>query len=101
MILQHGVQLAERKDADISVVLKQVLEADGVEVRPDVQASRIKTTNSGLRLTDNVIDGTHLFVATGRLPNIDDLGLNTLSAQVNDRAGVQVDDRLGSTAAGF
>ena len=103
VVLQQGAQLAEREDPDVSAALRQALEADGVEVRLDVQTWRIEAAGSGLRLhlADGMIEGSHLFVVIGRRPNTDDLGLETLDVHVDERGIVQVDDRLGTSAPGI
>ncbi len=49
---------------------------------------------------EKAIEGTHILVATGRVPNTKDLGLEVAGVQVTDRGYVRVNDRLEITAPG-
>jgi pyruvate/2-oxoglutarate dehydrogenase complex dihydrolipoamide dehydrogenase (E3) component len=50
-------------------------------------------------LADEVLDGSHLFLATVRQPNTDDLGLETVGVRLNAHGIVQVGDRLTTNIA--
>jgi pyruvate/2-oxoglutarate dehydrogenase complex dihydrolipoamide dehydrogenase (E3) component len=47
------------------------------------------------------IRGSHLLVATGRVPNTDDLGLDRAGVAVNNRGYIQVDDQLRTSVPGM
>jgi glutathione reductase (NADPH) len=67
----------------------------GVDLRTNVNAVRIEKTDAGLSVTDTNGD-THLvdqvMYATGRRPNSDYLGLESLGVEMGDRGQVIVDD---------
>jgi len=67
----------------------------GVDLRTNVNAVRIEKTDAGLSVTDTNGD-THLvdqvMYATGRRPNSDNLGLESLGVEMGDRGQVIVDD---------
>jgi pyruvate/2-oxoglutarate dehydrogenase complex dihydrolipoamide dehydrogenase (E3) component len=67
----------------------RVSRADG-SIRLEVQQQGNSTT----------LVGSHLLVATGRVPNSDTLSLAAAGIQTNDRGFIQVNDRLETTAAG-
>jgi pyruvate/2-oxoglutarate dehydrogenase complex dihydrolipoamide dehydrogenase (E3) component len=98
-VLQKARQLAEREDADVARTLQQVLERDGCRVRLDADVQRVEAAASGVRvhLPHETFDGTHLFLATGRKPNTDDLGLATVGVRLDDQGHVEIDDRLGTS----
>ena len=67
----------------------------GVDLRTNVNAVRIEKTDAGLSLTDtngdiHVVD--QAMYATGRRPNSDNLGLESLGVEMGDRGQVIVDD---------
>jgi pyruvate/2-oxoglutarate dehydrogenase complex dihydrolipoamide dehydrogenase (E3) component len=47
-----------------------------------------------------VIQGSHLLVASGRVPNTDGIGLELAGVQLDDRGFVKVNEKLQTTAAG-
>jgi pyruvate/2-oxoglutarate dehydrogenase complex dihydrolipoamide dehydrogenase (E3) component len=99
IVLQKADQLAEREDEDAAEVLKAALEADGCVVRLGVDVRRVEAIGPSVRvqLADGeTLDGSHLFLATGRQPNTDDLGLEPLGVRLDSHGHVKVDDRLST-----
>jgi pyruvate/2-oxoglutarate dehydrogenase complex dihydrolipoamide dehydrogenase (E3) component len=93
-IVQRGKQLLARKDADVAKAMADILREDGIDVRLHTEAERVERGADGeLRLmvrsagvdAPSVVTGSHLLVATGRVPNSDRLNLET--------AGVETDGR--------
>ena len=102
-VLQQGGQLAEREDEDVAGALQAALEADGVEVRLNAETRRVERYADGLamHLADGSrVLGTHLFVATGRVPNTDDLGLDTVGLRPGEHGVLEVDGRLRTGVEG-
>ncbi len=97
-VLQKGSQLAEREEREVSDALLSALERDGCTVRLGVEVQRIERANGGVRahLADGVVDGSHLFLAAGRQPNTDTLGLATVGIQPGEGGYLTVDDRLST-----
>lgn len=67
----------------------------GVDLRTNVNVVRIEKTDAGLSVTDtngdiHVVD--QVMYATGRRPNSDNLGLESLGVEMGDRGQVIVDD---------
>jgi pyruvate/2-oxoglutarate dehydrogenase complex dihydrolipoamide dehydrogenase (E3) component len=96
------------EDADAAVIVARQLAADGVTLRLGVTLAEVSKERDGLRLRagDGLqavpfgqradVDCTHLLIAAGRTPNIDDLNLPAAGVAVN-ADGVVVDDRLRTT----
>ncbi|HEX3996256.1 MAG TPA: FAD-dependent oxidoreductase [Acetobacteraceae bacterium] len=102
-VIQKASQLAEHEDTDVADELKAALEGDGCRVILNADAKRIEATESGVRvhLGDEVLDGSHLFLATGRQPNTDDLGLATVGVRLDKHGIVEVDDHLATNVTGI
>jgi pyruvate/2-oxoglutarate dehydrogenase complex dihydrolipoamide dehydrogenase (E3) component len=99
-IVHRGARLLPKEDDDVAEVVAGVLRGEGVEVRTGVAAQRVEPTEGGLRLHlegGATVEGSHLLVAVGRIPNADELGLERAGV-TRDRAGyVEVDDQLRSS----
>jgi pyruvate/2-oxoglutarate dehydrogenase complex dihydrolipoamide dehydrogenase (E3) component len=97
-VVEKGPRLASREDEDVSVTVREVLEAEGIAVV--VNADDIRITKSGNRFElmpragAGTIVGSHLLVAVGRRPNTDDLGLDAAGVQTDARGYIVVDDQL-------
>jgi pyruvate/2-oxoglutarate dehydrogenase complex dihydrolipoamide dehydrogenase (E3) component len=104
-IVESGPRLAGRKDEEVSAELRAALEAEGVAVRCDAKAERVEATGEGgVRLHldgGEALAATHLFLATGRLANTDDLGLGTVGVAPGKHGIVAVDERLRTGVPGL
>lgn len=105
-IVQRGPQIASREDADVADALTEILRQDGIDVLTSTEASQVHPSGAGVRVEadrdgDRVeIMGSHLLVATGRMPNTDELGLDAAGVQLDDRGHVVVDDLLKTNVDG-
>ncbi|MGV0801339.1 FAD-dependent oxidoreductase, partial [Mycolicibacterium elephantis] len=86
------------EDEDVSAAIKEILEAEGIEVVVDATAIRFTKRDSGFEVTPRdgarPIPGTHLLMAVGRQPNTDDLGLDKAGVETDERGYIVVDDQL-------
>src|SRR5215216_5081914 len=97
--------VAPREDDDVTEALQAILQEEGVEFVFCERADSVDSNDGGLTLT---LDGgdpaelnvSQLFVATGRLPNTDDLGLENIGLET-DRGIVEVDERLATSVEGI
>lgn len=105
-IVQSGVQLLTREDADIAQEVSNILRQDGVDVVLNAKATRVSQSDGSIRLEVQSRDGastlvgSHLLVATGRAANSDTLNLEAAGVRVNERGFIEVNDRLETTAEG-
>ena len=97
-VIEKGPRLTSREDADVSTAIKDILEAEGIDVVVDATAIRFAKRNNGFEVTPrdgaDPITGTHLLVAVGRQPNTDDLGLDKAGVETDVRGYIVVDDQL-------
>ncbi|MGH7860013.1 MAG: FAD-containing oxidoreductase, partial [Candidatus Binatia bacterium] len=105
-IVERGARLISRDDEDVSGAVKEIVEAEGVEVRLNAECMTAK--RSGDRIVvgldcqsgDREVAGSHLLLAVGRRPNTDDLGLEAAGIETDRRGYVIVDDELRTSAPG-
>lgn len=88
-----------KDDPDLVAVIRDELEAAGISLYEKVKTKRIETHNGQTRVmierdgTEITIEGSHLLVATGRKPTVDNLGLDEAAVTYSPR-GIEVDNRL-------
>ncbi len=106
-IIQHGPRLLTREDADVADEVAKMLREDGIEILLNTNAVRgEQSTPRKLALTVNgpegerTLRGSHLLIATGRVPNTDDLGLEAVGITVDRRGQVPVDEQLETNVRG-
>ncbi|MFT4081050.1 MAG: NAD(P)/FAD-dependent oxidoreductase [Nocardioides sp.] len=92
-IAQRGERLLPRDEPEASGVVTEALRDDGVTVMTNAAA---RSVTGGDEVTVTFEDGREasaaaILVATGRRPNLEDLGLDVLGL---DPAGLEVDDQL-------
>ncbi|MDT7792828.1 MAG: hypothetical protein QOD59_2264 [Mycobacterium sp.] len=97
-VIERGPRLTAREDEDVSATIKEILEAEGIDVVVDATAIQFTKRDSGFQVVPaegaRPITGTHLLVAVGRQPNTDDLGLDKAGVEINERGFIVVDDQL-------
>lgn len=95
-IVQDINHLLPRDDPDAGRLLQTILEDEGVEVHLNTLTERVERLETGFRLHlpgGRALEAERLLVATGRKPNVEDLGFEHLGLTMT-RGGIRVDDRL-------
>lgn len=104
-ILEQQSRLFAVDDPDISEALREILESEGIEIHIDAPCMAVESRGDDIaiyagRSGELELIGSHLLVATGRLPNTDDLGLKTTDIETDDHGFIRVDNRLRTSADG-
>lgn len=106
-IVQSGGQLLTREDPDVAEEVTKILRQDGVEVVLRAMATRVDQSGEKIQLQVEAAGkatpfvGSHLLVATGRIPNSDTLNLSAAGVKTDERGFIQVNDRLETSAEGI
>lgn len=107
-VIQRGAQITDREDADVAQAMQQLLEREGVTFHLNAEVKRVAKTDSGVHVEvaqksggTQQIAATQVFVAVGRKPNTDDLGLETVGVACDERGYVKIDKRLATNVAGI
>ncbi|WKG01231.1 FAD-containing oxidoreductase [Mycolicibacterium sp. HK-90] len=100
-VIEKGPRLTSREDEDVSAAIKDILEAEGIEVVVNATGIRFAKRDGGFEVTPRdgaePIVGTDLLLAVGRAPNTDDLGLEHAGVETDKRGYIVVDDQLRTT----
>ncbi|TVP78333.1 MAG: mercuric reductase [Gemmatimonadales bacterium] len=110
-ILERADRLAPGEDEDVAAAIHEILAEDGLDIRTGAAAARVeaagpRSTGAGdrgvrIHLEDGrAVEGSHLLVATGRVPNTDALDPGIAGVALDPRGFVEVDERLRTSAEG-
>ena len=102
-LVESAPQILTREDEDAARRVECALVADGVTVATGCRVERVDRDAIGKQLHlvtaggPRVVDADEILVAAGRVPNVEDLGLEAAGVALDARTGVRVDDRLRTT----
>ena len=95
-LVEHNEHLLARLDADAGALLAERFEQDGIRVLVAARAASVERRGSGIHMSlegGDTLEAERLLVATGRQPNVADIGLEQLGVEIT-RRGVTVDERM-------
>lgn len=99
-IMEKGNQLLQREDDDIAEEIAEILKDSGIEVKLDSDCLSAEKSDTGISVKYNChnriekIKASHVLVATGRIPNTDDLGLENTEVKLDKRGFIKVNNEL-------
>ncbi len=99
-VVEMAPRLVAREDEDVSQAIREILEAEGIEVRTGAKCLSLRKEARGISLALDCAEGapraegTHVLLAVGRVPNTDDLGLEAAGIRTDARGYVEVDEGL-------
>jgi pyruvate/2-oxoglutarate dehydrogenase complex dihydrolipoamide dehydrogenase (E3) component len=104
-IVEMAPRLIAREDEDVSQAVREILEAEGIDVRTGAECLSVERDGSGISIGVDCkageprVGGSHLLLAVGRVPNTDDLGLDRAGIETDERGYIKVDEALRTTNA--
>ena len=96
-------QVLTREDPDAAAIVAEALKRDGLDLRLGARLARVERAGAAKRLHLEARDGEEtlevdeILIGAGRAPNVQDLGLEAAGVEYDDRRGVTVDQRLGTS----
>ncbi len=106
-VVSESAQVIEREDTDVASFLQATLQKEGVSFYLNTNVTKVQSQQGKLVLTlgrnseTQRLEASHFFIATGRKPNTDDLGLETIGIKLGDKGILETDERLSSHVAGI
>lgn len=106
-VVDRNDRLMHREDEDVSAALAYLFGDEGIELVLNARVREV-SGKSGEKVSliieqnglKRILEGTHLLVAAGRIPNTEDLRLDLAGVEVTERGYIKVDERLKTTATG-
>ena len=105
-VVEMAPRLIGREDPDVSDAIRDILAAEGIEIRLGAECIALEATPSGLLAKLDcatgapTVEGTQLLLAVGRVPNTDGLGLREAGIETDSRGYIRVDETLRTSAPG-
>jgi pyruvate/2-oxoglutarate dehydrogenase complex dihydrolipoamide dehydrogenase (E3) component len=104
-VIETGPQLMSREDPDVVETMHRILSAEGIRLllsaatlsvsgRSGDEVNLVVRTPAG----EAKIQGSHILVAAGRVPNTAGIGLDETGVELDARGYIRVNDRLETTA---
>jgi len=92
-------RVLEREDPEIAAVLARRLEREGIRLLLGARATSVRV-EGGMKVVtvgDTELRASDILVATGRRPNVEEMGLDAIGVEVTEN-GVSVDGSLRTSA---
>jgi pyruvate/2-oxoglutarate dehydrogenase complex dihydrolipoamide dehydrogenase (E3) component len=105
-VVERGPRLVAHEDEEFSAAVKDVLEGEGIQFRLEANCIQLEQVGDKVCVHvdcasgDRKVLGSHVLLAIGRVPNTDDLGLETIGAAVDKRGFITVNDELKTSVEG-
>lgn len=107
-VVEGGPRITAREDEEVAEALQRFLESEEIAFRLNARVTKVEKKKKGaLTLTLKErnrffrLEASHLFIATGRKPNTDDLGLEKVGVNVGKDGIVKTDKRLSTNVKGI
>jgi len=106
-VVEMGPRLIGREDEDVSQAVREILEAEGIQIRLNAKCVSLAKRGGGVAVGITCeegppeVVGTHVLLAVGRTPNTNDLGLDRAGVATDPRGYIVVDDQLQTNVPGI
>jgi len=107
-IVQRSQQLLGREDPDVADAIASILQEDGIDLLLQTETVRVqKKSDNRLVLTvrasqgEQILSGSHLLVAAGRVPNTESLNLKSAVVETDPRGFIRVNEFLETSVPGI
>ena len=106
-VIERNEQLVHSEDEDVTEALHRLFQDEGIEIHLNSKVKSVSgKSGQSVRLVleqngvEKTLDGSHVLVATGRIPNTEGIGLDLAGVELTDRGYIKVNERLQTTAPG-
>jgi len=105
-VIEKAPQIIAREDSDVIEAVTTILRDDGVTIETGAECMQVEKRGTGIAVkldcagSPREVEGSHLLLAVGRVPNTDDLELDKAGVTTDARGYITVDDKLNSSVPG-
>ncbi len=107
-IIERSPRVAFREDEDISAEIERIMVEEGITILTDYSAKQVQQDGNSVTVTIAKSDGhtmdvsgSHLLVATGRIPNTDTLNLDAIGLDTDKRGYIETNGQLETSIEGI
>ncbi|MBZ0297317.1 MAG: mercuric reductase [Anaerolineae bacterium] len=106
-LIERESSILQQEDPDIIDTISGFLQDEGITIYTNATARHVeKSADGGVKLTithgdgEKVVSGSHLLLATGRIPNTDHLNLDAVGIETDEKGHIRTNDRLETNVPG-
>jgi pyruvate/2-oxoglutarate dehydrogenase complex dihydrolipoamide dehydrogenase (E3) component len=102
-IIQAGPQLLREEDEEVAAEVLKILREDGIDILLNARAQEVKpgiALQVAIEGKMRMVEGSHLLLATGRVPNTAALKLSAGGVETDERGFIRANERLETSAPG-
>ena len=106
-IIDRNARLMSREDPDVCEAIRSLFADEGIDILLNTRLKQVSgksgdSVNIAVEQdgVEKVLKGSHILVATGRVPNTEGLGLELIGVELTERGYIKVNERLQTTAPG-
>ena len=106
-IVEKAPQIIGREDVEVAQAVRDILLSEGIAVETGAECMTVEKRGKRIAIKLNCsdgareVEGTHLLMAVGRVPNTDDLSLDRAGVKTDARGYIAVDDKLNTSVPGI
>ena len=106
-VIEMSERVITREDEDVSATVQEILEHEGINIECNAECisfeKRGNKIEASLSCSDETrkVQGSHVLLAVGRIPNTNDLGLDKAGVEVDARGLIPVNDTLQTNVPGI
>jgi pyruvate/2-oxoglutarate dehydrogenase complex dihydrolipoamide dehydrogenase (E3) component len=102
-VIETAPRITAREDEDVTSCIADFLEGEGIRIVAGQPVAKVERAGEGVAVHVGTerIEGSHLLVATGRLPNTEKLNLAAVGVQADPRGFVTTNGRLETNVPGI
>lgn len=99
-MLQRNRRIVKNEEPEISEALEEALRNEGINIITDLSYEKVYEKNNKKYVTiikdcnEQNITGDQLLVATGRVPNSDNMGLEKAAVEIDEKGFIKVNEYL-------
>ncbi|GMQ80578.1 MAG: mercury(II) reductase [Rhodothermia bacterium] len=100
ILLQRSARVLKTESEEITAALGAFLEEDGVEIKTGVDVEEVREVDGHIEIDvlisdeRSTLEGSHVLLATGRTGNTENIGLEALGIETDERGFLTVDETL-------
>jgi pyruvate/2-oxoglutarate dehydrogenase complex dihydrolipoamide dehydrogenase (E3) component len=106
-VIDRNHRPIHHEDDDTTEGMQSLFQSEGIELALNARIKSLSgVSGQSVRVTfeqngvEDSLEGTHLLVAAGRVPNTKDIGLEHTGVELTGRGYIKVNERLETTAPG-
>ncbi|KAA2238555.1 mercuric reductase [Chitinophaga agrisoli] len=106
-IMERGPRLLNNEDDDVAEAVQKIMQDEGIHIFTGTQLKQVSQTSRGIVCSiqkdgqTHSVEGSHLLIATGRVPQTATLQPDKAGIELDEKGFIRVNDHLETTVPGI